>query len=610
MCGIVGYTGTQDAIEPLLLGLRRLEYRGYDSAGLAALVDGEIHTRRAVGRVDRLQAALRSDPITASTAIAHTRWATHGPPTVVNAHPHLSQTGRFAVVHNGIIENHAALRTYLSSFDITFQSDTDTEVLAQLIGFMGEKTGDVVEAVRLALRECSGTFGLAVLCADEPGTIVVARRGSPLAIGVGANGCWVASDPSALIAQAQQVSYLEDDEIVRLEPTAIHACTMDAVRVEKHMTDLDLTLEAIELNGYEHHMLKEIYEQPGSLRDTLRGRIDVRTGELCLGGLLDWDRELPRFKQAILFGCGTAWHAGLIGKHLFEELARLPTQVDYASELRYRNPVVEPGTFAVAVSQSGETADTLAALRELKMRGADVFGIVNVAGSTISRETDAGIYLHAGPEIGVASTKAFTSQIAVLAMMAIYLGRRRCLHIEQCAELIKELDDIPDKVAEALELDSQVREIADLLNDCDNWLYLGRGINYPLALEGALKLKEISYIHAEGLPAAELKHGPLALVDSETPVVVIATEDRIYGKTISNIAEVRSRGGRVIAIATEGNTELASLAEQVLYVPRTLPILSPIVNSIPLQLLAYHTACARGFDVDRPRNLAKSVTVE
>ncbi len=487
MCGIVGYTGTQDAIEPLLLGLRRLEYRGYDSAGLAALVDGEIQTRRTVGRVERLQAALHSDPITSSTAIAHTRWATHGPPTVANAHPHQSQTGRFAIVHNGIIENHAALRTYLSAFDIQFQSDTDTEVLAQLIGLMAEKTDDVVEAVRLALRECIGTFGLAVLCTDEPGTIVAARRGSPLAIGVGADGCWVASDPSALIAHAQQVSYLEDDEIVRLEPTGIHVCTMDAVRVEKHMTDLDLTLEAIELNGYEHHMLKEINEQPQSLRDTLRGRIDLRTGELTLGGLLNWDRELPRYKQAILFGCGTAWHAGLIGKHLFEELARIPTQVDYASELRYRNPVVEPGTFAVAVSQSGETADTLAALRELKLRGADVFGIVNVVGSTIARETDAGIYLHAGPEIGVASTKAFTSQIAVFAMMAITLGRRRCLPIEQCSELIKELHEIPGKVAEALELDGQIREIVDLLIDCDHWLYLGRGINYPLALEGALQ---------------------------------------------------------------------------------------------------------------------------
>ena len=391
---------------------------------------------------------------------------------------------------------------------------------------------------------------------------------------------------------------------------AIDVFTADSVRVEKAMEDLDLTLEAIELNGYEHHMLKEIYEQPQSLRNTLRGRLDARNGELHLMGLSNRDRDLPRFGRALLFGCGTAYHAALIGKHLFEDLARLPTQVDYASELRYRNPLVEPGTLGVAVSQSGETADTLAALRELKIRGADVFGIVNVVGSTIARETDAGVYLHAGPEIGVASTKAFTSQIAVLTMMALYLGRRRCLASEQCAEIAQELDQIPEKIADTLELDQQVRELVDRMADCDHWLYLGRGINYPLALEGALKLKEISYIHAEGLPAAELKHGPLALVDADTPVVVIATEDRTYGKTISNIAEVRSRGGRLIAIANEGNTELESLAEEVLYVPATLPILSPMVNSIPLQLLAYHTACARGFDVDRPRNLAKSVTVE
>jgi glucosamine--fructose-6-phosphate aminotransferase (isomerizing) len=610
MCGIVGYVGSKTAGELLVNGLRRLEYRGYDSAGIATLNGGGINLRRAVGKVNELAKQVASDPVLGSIGIAHTRWATHGRPSERNAHPHLDARGRIALVHNGVIENHSTLREFLEQQGIEFTSETDTEALVQLIGFFYSQTGDLLESVRSALREVKGTFGLAILCSDAPHTLIAARRGSPLIVGVGSDEFFISSDASALVAHTNQVTYLNDNEIVSLGPDGLQATTIDATPVEKVIDRLEITLDQIELAGYEHHMLKEIFEQPESLRNCMRGRLHRPRGDLTLGGLTCCERDLPRCRRILLFGCGTAWHASLIGEYLFEDLARIPCEVEYASELRYRNPIVEEGTLAIAVSQSGETADTLAALQEVRKKGAQVLGVVNVVGSTIARETDAGVYLHVGPEIGVASTKAFTAQVAVLTMMALFLGRRRHLSPERMGEVLDELERVPEKVSRALELNEQVRQLAVRLGDYDNWLYLGRGVNYPVALEGALKLKEISYIHAEGLPAAEMKHGPIAMIDPGMPVVVIAPQDSTYDKVLANIEEVRSRDGRIIAVATEGDGQMERLADEVLYVPRTLPILSPLVTSIPLQLLAYHTAIVRERDVDKPRNLAKSVTVE
>jgi glucosamine--fructose-6-phosphate aminotransferase (isomerizing) len=610
MCGIIGYIGNRDAAKILVAGLGQLEYRGYDSAGLVTLDEGQFHIRKNVGRVRELAAAVSERPVSGRIGIAHTRWATHGRPNEANAHPHFDATGHIALVHNGIIENHAAIRAFLEQQGIAFRSETDTESLAQLIGFLYGQTGDLLGSVRQALRDVQGTFGLLILCADAPRTLIAARRGSPLIVGIGDGEFIASSDASAIITHTSQVVYLEDNEIVTLDPEGMHVATIDAAPVEKQVHTLELKLQQIELAGYEHHMLKEIFEQPETLRNAMRGRVNLQTGEVTLGGLKACERELPRCKRVLLFGCGTAWHAALVGEHLLEELARIPTDVDYASELRYRNPIIEEGTLAVAISQSGETADTLAAAREVRTKGATVLGIVNGVGSSIARETEAGVYLHAGPEIGVASTKAFTAQVAVLAMLALYLGRRRHLSSERTELVLRELDAIPGKVSQALELNSQIKNLADRLATWDNWLYLGRGVNYPLALEGALKLKEISYIHAEGLPAAEMKHGPIAMIDPGMPVVVIAPRDHTYGKILSNIEEVRSRDGRVIAIANEPDKTLEKLAEEVLYVPSTIPCLSPLVTSIPLQLLAYQTAVCRGHDVDKPRNLAKSVTVE
>ena len=610
MCGIVGYVGGREA-EPILLnGLKRLEYRGYDSAGVATVDGDDLHLRRSVGKVVDLETLLTESPVSGSIGLAHTRWATHGGPSEKNAHPHLDASGRIAIVHNGIIENHGAIRQFLEKQGITFRSETDTESLAQLIGFFYEQTGDFLASVRQGVRDVRGTFGLVVLCKDVPHTLVAARRGSPLIVGIGDGEFVVASDGSAIAEHTHRVVYLDDNELVTMGPDGLQVTDLDQHLLEKEIDTLEVTLEEIELAGHEHHMHKEIHEQPESLRNAMSGRINLEDGQIHLGGLASLDRELPHVHRILLTGCGTAWHAGLIGEYLFEELARIPTDVEYASELRYRNPIVEEGTIAIALSQSGETADTLAALREVRMKGATALGIVNVVGSTIARETDAGVYLHAGAEIGVASTKAFTAQVAVMAMIATSLGRRRDLSPERTSEVIRALSEIPDQVEIALRTEAQVKAIAAWIVDRDNCLYLGRGVNYPVALEGALKLKEVSYIHAEGMPAAEMKHGPIALIDKGMPVIVVAPKDHTFDKVVANIEEVRGRGGRVVAITTEGTDELEALVDDVVKVPATLPILSPLLTSIPLQLLAYHAALLRGQNVDKPRNLAKSVTVE
>ena len=608
MCGIVGYVGHKETGTILLKGLKRLEYRGYDSAGIATLSRAGLMLRRAVGKVTKLEELLAAEPVVGNVGIAHTRWATHGQPSEANAHPHLDASGRIALVHNGIVENHTAIRAFLEEQGVAFQSETDTEALVQLIGFFYGQSGDLLESVRRGLRETRGTYGIAVVCSDTPDTLIAARRGSPLLIGVGDREFLVSSDGSAVVEHTSQVVYLNDNELACIGPDGLHVTTTDAAPVHKQVDELEMTLEQIQLGGYEHHMLKEINEQSTSLRDAMRGRINE--GQVRLGGLKAIDREWARCHRLMLTGCGTAWHAGLIGEYLFEELARIPTEVEYASELRYRNPIVEEGTLTIALSQSGETADTLAALREMRTKGASVIGLVNAVGSSIARETDAGVYLHVGPEIGVASTKAFTAQVAVLALMAIDLGRRRHLSTEYTAELLNELDQVPNKAATALALDEQCAALATRLAERDNWLYMGRGINFPVALEGALKLKEISYIHAEGLQAAEMKHGPIALIDKDMPVIVVAALDSTYEKVLANIEEVRARGGRIIAIASQGDTRLEALAEEVFYVPATHSLLSPLLTTIPLQLIAYHAALARGHDVDKPRNLAKSVTVE
>jgi glucosamine--fructose-6-phosphate aminotransferase (isomerizing) len=608
MCGIVAYLGQREATPILLEGLKRLEYRGYDSAGIAVIRDGRLLIRRAVGRISALEEKIGGELDGATIGMAHTRWATHGAPTEVNAHPHCDASGKLALVHNGIIENYRVLRTFLENHGVQLDSQTDTEVLAKLVGYFYD--GSLEDAVRQALREVRGTFGIAVLHTDEPRTIVAARRGSPLIIGVGGEEYVVASDASAIIQHTPQVIYLADNEVVTVTPQGFRTTNLQAVPVTKEVEEVEWTLAQLELGGHQHFMSKEIFEQPEALRTAVRGRIDLEEGRIVLGGLESVARELVRCKRIILAGCGTAWHACLLGKYLIEEMARIPCEVEYASEFRYRNPLIFDRTVVVAISQSGETADTLAALREAKDRGALALGIVNAVGSTIARETDAGVYLHVGPEIGVASTKAFTGQVAVLSLLAAFLGRRRHMSHPQCLDYLTALSRVPVAIEKVLELSSQTRRIAARFIETNNWLYLGRGLQYPIALEGALKLKEISYIHAEGLPAAEMKHGPIALINEDMPVVVIAVRDHLYEKVISNIEEVRSRGGRVIAVATEGDEHIPHLAEEVLYVPEVSEMLQPLVTVVPLQLLAYHAAVLRGCDVDKPRNLAKSVTVE
>jgi len=610
MCGIVGYLGQKQAYPILIEGLKRLEYRGYDSAGVALQQgdDGRLLVVKAKGRISALEALMEGKDTRGRLGISHTRWATHGAPNDANAHPHTDMSGKLAVVHNGIIENWSALRQALEAEGVEFKSETDTEVLAHLFARCYE--GDLEKAVQAGLAEVRGAYGIAVIHADEPDVLVAARNGSPLIVGVGEGEYVVASDASAIIEHTTNVIYLEDNEMATIRPEGMTTTTVDAVPTHKEICRIEWTLEQIEKKNYPHFMLKEIMEQPESLADTMRGRLEAQAGVVHLGGIRDVARQLTHARRVILAACGTAWHAGLVGEYLFEDLVRIPTEVEYASEFRYRNPIIDDGTAVIAISQSGETADTLAAVREAKLKGALALGIVNVVGSTIARETDAGVYLHAGPEIGVASTKAFSSQLVVLVMMAVYMGRRRHLAPYQAAEMIRGLQAIPDQVRHVLKLDAQIQEVAARYKDRPNWLYLGRGYNYPVALEGALKLKEISYIHAEGLPAAEMKHGPIALITEEMPVVFLANRGLQYEKVLSNMEEVKSRGGQTIAVATEGDSEIQRLADHVFYVPDVSEPFQPILNVVPLQLLAYHVAVLRGCAVDKPRNLAKSVTVE
>jgi glucosamine--fructose-6-phosphate aminotransferase (isomerizing) len=614
MCGIVGYVGRKDAGEVLIEGLKRLEYRGYDSAGVCVYRDGRLLVAKRAGRIAALSEELagRSDMSPATCGIAHTRWATHGQPTVANAHPHTDDSGRIAIVHNGIIENYATLKQLLTDRGHAFASETDSEVLAMLIAelYYSDHADGLEQAVLTALREVTGTYGLAVMCADEPDKLVVARKGSPLIIGVGNDEYVVASDASAIIEHTANVVYLNDNELAVITPDGVRSLTLDNVAVTKQVQQIEWSLEQIALDGYEHFMLKEIFEQPQAVRTALSGRLDLREHRVQLGGLSDVSRELARMRKLVLVGCGTAWHAALVGEYLFEDLARIPTEVEYASEFRYRNPIIEEGTTLIAISQSGETADTLAALREAKEKGAMVLGIVNAVGSTIARETDAGVYLHAGPEIGVASTKAFTCQIVVETLIALMLGRKRHMSQTALAQYLDALADIPDKIERVLAQSDRIKDIVARYVGMDNWLFLGRGYNYPVALEGALKLKEISYVHAEGLPAAEMKHGPIALIHQGMPVVFVAPRCGTYDKVIGNIEEVRARKGEVIAIATEGDKQMRRYSDHVIYVPDCPAPLQPLLTVVPLQLMAYHAAVARGCNVDKPRNLAKSVTVE
>ncbi|MFM8472037.1 MAG: glutamine--fructose-6-phosphate transaminase (isomerizing) [Candidatus Kapaibacterium sp.] len=610
MCGIVGYIGHKAAAHVVVEGLRMLEYRGYDSAGIAVVSGDRLSIVKRKGKVADLEQTLDYGQLHGTLAIGHTRWATHGAPNDVNAHPHTDATGKIAIIHNGIIENYHTLKAQLAEKGYTFSSETDSEVLAVLIGYIHTKVHDVEAAVRLALHEVTGTFGLVVVSEHDPDTIIVARRGSPIVIGVGDDEYMVASDASAIVEHMRKAIYLNDNEMAVLTRDGFTTKTMKNQEIHAVVHELDFELEQIQRGHYDHFMLKEIFEQPLTFQDSIRGRLLVDDGNVKLGGLTSVRDVLLNARRIIFTACGTSWHSALVGEYLIEQLAHIPVEVEYASEFRYRNPIVSSGDVVIGISQSGETADTLAALREAKLKGATTLGLVNVVGSTIARETDAGVYLHAGPEIGVASTKAFTSQLAVISLLALYLGRHRAMGATDGKAFATALAAIPEKIRSILDTADAIKSIADEYASASNFLYLGRGFNFPAALEGALKLKEISYIHAEGYPAAEMKHGPIALIDENMPVVFIATNDEIYEKVVSNIEEVRARGGKVIAIATEGDTTIASRASHVIYIPSTLAPLTPVLASIPLQLLAYYIAVKRGCDVDKPRNLAKSVTVE
>jgi glucosamine--fructose-6-phosphate aminotransferase (isomerizing) len=608
MCGIVGYVGYREA-EPILVeGLRRLEYRGYDSAGLATVTGSQMHLRKRAGRIADLVQYLSTRPAPGCHGISHTRWATHGPATDGNAHPHVGGNDTIALVHNGIIENYAALKRQLQADGVVFQSDTDTEVLAQLIA--QHLHGDLVEAVRESLNLVKGTYGLAVISPRSPDLIVGARLGSPLVLGLGENENFLASDPGALVGHTERVVYLKDNQMCVLTPDDWHILDRDQGRVEASVHEIDLDLGDADKGEFEHHMLKEIFEQPDALLNAMRGRLDDADQSAHFGGLNLDSQQLRRAERLILTACGTSYHAALVGEYLIEEFARIPVEVEYASEFRYRNPPIDRTTIVLAITQSGETADTLAALRESKRKGHPTLALCNVVGSTIAREADGGVYLHAGPEIGVASTKAFTSQVCVLTMLALYLGRMRHLSSVQGANMVRDLRAMPDIIRHTLTCHESVKRVAERYFRVNNFLYLGRQYLYPVALEGALKLKEISYIHAEGYPAAEMKHGPIALVDAETPSVFLIPRGPVFEKVMSNLEEIKARGGPVIAIACEGDEEVAALADDVIYVPDVPDYLQPLVAVIPLQLLAYHVALLRGCDVDKPRNLAKSVTVE
>jgi glucosamine--fructose-6-phosphate aminotransferase (isomerizing) len=610
MCGIVGYVGHRACLNILIEGLKRLEYRGYDSAGVALQENGRLTVIKAAGKIRELEARLGRARHDAVSGIAHTRWATHGEPNDVNAHPHTDEHGGIALVHNGIIENYATLKNALLAEGDRFHTDTDTEVLTHLVAKYKRRGLRLEQAVGRALSDVDGTYGIAVMAADEPGTVVGARKGSPLVVGIADGEYFLASDVAPIVEHTRQVVYLDDGEMAVLSPDGFHTATIANVPVDKAVHEVEWDLSQIEKGGFEHFMLKEIFEQPDSVRNAMRGRLNLAEGLARLGGLNLRAEEMREIRRIIILGCGTSWHAGLIGEYMLEEHARIPVEVEYASEFRYRNPIVDEGTLVLVISQSGETADTLAAMREAQRKGARSLGIVNVVGSTIARESNGGVYIHAGPEIGVASTKAFTSQVTVLALLTLALGRQRAMSLESGIALAQELDAVPGKIQRILDRNDAVKRIAECVRHHDNFIYLGRGYHFPVALEGALKLKEISYIHAEGYPAAEMKHGPIALIDESMPVVFICTRDSAYEKVMSNMMEVRARKGRIIAIATEGDEEVATLADHVLYVPQTVPMLQPMLSVIPLQLLAYHVAVARGCDVDQPRNLAKSVTVE
>ena len=611
MCGIVGYIGARSAQDVVVKGLKRLEYRGYDSAGVAVIHE-ELTVTKCKGKVAKLEAMLsKSDK--ADIGIGHTRWATHGEPNDVNSHPHTSTNGKIAVVHNGIIENYTALKVQLQSQGHVFYSETDTEIMAKLIEQF-YKDPDVLsleKAVQLATQQVNGTYGLAVLHEDFPDLMVVSRRGSPLLLGVGDNEMIVASDASAVAEYTDKVVYLDDNETAVIRRDSYEVQDNSYVLMDKKVHELQMSLEEIEKGGYPYFMLKEIFEQPKTVGDSLRGRIQPEEGKIVLGGLAEVMDKLHGARRIIIAACGTSWHSGLVAEYLFEELAQIPVEVEYASEFRYKNPLIFPDDVVIVISQSGETADTLAALREAKSKGATVLGVVNVVGSTIARETDAGVYLHTGPEIGVASTKAFTGQVTVLTMMAIQLAQyRETISAKKADALIKALNQIPIKIQEILDQHEEIERISQLFTYAPNFLYLGRSYSFPVALEGALKLKEISYIHAEGYPAAEMKHGPIALIDEMMPVLVVSATEHTNDKMVSNIEEVKARKGRIIAVVNPGHEEVKNLAEFVIEIPQTLDELSPLLSVIPLQLLSYYIAVNRGCDVDQPRNLAKSVTVE
>lgn len=610
MCGIVGYIGDKKASDVIIKGLKRLEYRGYDSAGIA-YQNGELQVKKGKGKVAKLEAML--DPNENATAgIGHTRWATHGEPNDVNSHPHTSTSQKIALVHNGIIENYGSLKKVLQNKGYEFYSETDTEVLAKLIeSFLENGENEFKKAVQLALAQIEGTYGLAIIHADHPDIIIAARKGSPLLIGVGKNEMLVASDASAVAEYTDQVVYLEDGELAVIERDKYNVESSDSTSLIKEVHELAMSLDEIEKGGYPYFMLKEIFEQPKAIADCLRGRIDPEKGTVTLGGIADVMEKLAGAKRLVIAACGTSWHSGIVGEYLFESLVKIPVEVEYASELRYKEPLIGEGDVMIVISQSGETADTLAALRQAKENGALVLGVVNVVGSSIARETDAGVYIHAGPEIGVASTKAFTAQVTVLTLIAIMLAQyKKSISDEKAKKLISELALIPEKMQQVLDKSENLREVSNLFSYAPNFLYLGRSVSFPVALEGALKLKEISYIHAEGYPAAEMKHGPIALIDDMMPVVVIAGTNHTNDKMVSNIEEVRARKGRIIAIVTEGNAEVEDLSEFSFSVPDTEDELSPLLTVIPLQILSYNIAVNRGCDVDQPRNLAKSVTVE
>ncbi len=611
MCGIVGYIGKRNALPIVIEALKRLEYRGYDSSGTALITDGKLAVYKKTGKIIELERSLpEPSKCLGNIAIAHTRWATHGEPSEKNAHPHLDCKGELAIVHNGIIENYKPLKDKLIQLGHTFRSDTDTEVVSHLISQFLKTEPSLEDAVREAMKRVEGTYGLVVLSEKHPDKLIAVRKGSPLIIGVADDEYFIASDVSAIVIHTKRVIYLQDNELCILNGEGFNISTLDKVHVNPLISEVDWDISAIEKGDYKHFMLKEIYEQPITIENAYRGRIDMSLSTARLGGLHLPPKELRKVKQIHLIACGTSFHSALIGKYIIEDLARIPVVVEYASEYRYRNPIIPDDTIVFVISQSGETADTLAAAREAKAKGATVLGITNVVGSSIARESDGGTYIHAGSEIGVASTKAFTSQVTIMVLLAVFLGRMRSLSPIQGLELITELDKIPAKVQTILEQNDNIRKIAASIKDSSNALYLGRGINYPVALEGALKLKEISYIHAEGYPAAEMKHGPIALIDENMPVVAVAPSDPLFEKVFSNLQEVRARKARLIVIATQGDERLHSMTEHTIYIPDTLPNLQPLLTVIPLQLLAYHVADLRGLDVDQPRNLAKSVTVE